>query len=74
MKVKVRDSKPEEGQPEVIEMFSVDARHAIAADPERYSFASDDDARLNGISKPDPVPDPVPEPAPEPEEEYEDGE
>lgn len=38
MRMLVRDSKPDQGQPEVIDMAAVDARHAVAADPERYSI------------------------------------
>lgn len=38
MKKIVRDNNPDEGHSELIEMNAVDADHAIAADPERYSI------------------------------------
>lgn len=38
MKKIVRDSNPDEGRPELIEMNAIDADHAVAADPERYSI------------------------------------
>ena len=37
MKVILRDSKPDKGQPSEVEMHAVDADHALGADPERYS-------------------------------------
>lgn len=38
MKKIVRDNSPDEGGPELIEMSALDADHAVAADPERYSI------------------------------------
>lgn len=38
MKKIVRDNSPEEGKPALIEMDSLDADHAVAADPDRYSI------------------------------------
>lgn len=38
MKKIVRDNSPDEGHPELIEMNAIDADHAVAADPERYSI------------------------------------
>lgn len=75
MKILVRDSKPDEGAPDVIEMHGVDAHHAIDADPERYSIEeyrpvvpprtleqrmAAVEARLDAL-------EPKPEPEPEPE-------
>lgn len=78
MKMLVRDKSPDEGAPEVIEMHSVDARHAVGTDPERYSIEEvrpvipartlDErvtalEARLAAIEpKPEPKPEFVPEP------------
>lgn len=38
MKKIVRDSSPDVSGPELIEMNAIDADHAVAADPERYSI------------------------------------
>lgn len=38
MKKIVRDNSPDEGGPELIEMHALDANHAVASDPERYSI------------------------------------
>lgn len=38
MKKIVRDNTPDEGRPGLLEMDALDADHAVAADPERYSI------------------------------------